>query len=190
VAVFRGLINDAKSAAGAMVAKYAARVSVAVPFLVAVGFATAAVTLMLVERFGAINAYWMVAGGFTGIGLVATFVVGMKEQEEEVADAEAEKADTAAVATDAAAQAAVHMPIALLGTLLTSSAGPVSAVGIARMIGRNLPLVILLALIALMFWPTAKTEGVGAVPEEDEEPTVRPNGAHPPASAGFAGEAA
>ena len=189
MAVFRGLINDAKSAAGAVVAKYAARASVAVPFLVAVGFATAAVTLMLVERFGAINAYWMVAGGFTALGLIAAFVVGMKEQEEEVADAQAEKADTAAVATDAAAQAAVQMPLALLGTLLTSPAGPVSAVGLARMVGRNLPLVILLVLIGLMFWPTEKaTEETDVA---DDELPVRPNGAHPPSrAAGFEREAA
>ena len=93
------------------------------------------------------------AGAFTAIGLVAALVVGLKEQEEEIAEAVAEKTDTAAVATDAAAQAAVQMPIALLGTLLSSPAGPVSVAGLARMVGRNLPLVALLALIALMFWP-------------------------------------
>ena len=69
--MFRGLINDAKSAAGSLVAKYLARASVAVPFIVAFGFATAAITVMLVERYGHVAAYWMVAGGFTLIGLVA-----------------------------------------------------------------------------------------------------------------------
>jgi hypothetical protein len=58
--MFRGLINDAKSAAGSVVAKYAARASVAVPFFIALGFATAAVTLMLVEQFGHRNAYLIV----------------------------------------------------------------------------------------------------------------------------------
>jgi hypothetical protein len=62
--MFRGLINDAKSTAGALVAKYLARASMAVPFVAALGFVTAAITLMLVERFGHIAAYWMVAGGF------------------------------------------------------------------------------------------------------------------------------
>ena len=35
--MFRGLINDAKSAAGSLIAKYLARASVAVPFVVALG---------------------------------------------------------------------------------------------------------------------------------------------------------
>jgi hypothetical protein len=36
--MFRGLINDAKSAVGNLVLKYVARASVAVPFGIAVGF--------------------------------------------------------------------------------------------------------------------------------------------------------
>ena len=87
--MFRGLLNDVKTAAGSLVARYVARASVAMPFLVAFGFATAAVTLMLVERYGAIAAYWMIAGGFTTIGVVAAAVVSVKEQDEAVADADA-----------------------------------------------------------------------------------------------------
>ena len=97
--MFQGLINDAKSAVGSLVAKYLARASVAVPFVVALGFATAAITFTLVEKFGAITAYWIVAGGFTLIGLIATLAVTVKEQEEEVAEKHAEGTDTAGVAT-------------------------------------------------------------------------------------------
>jgi hypothetical protein len=61
--MFRGLINDAKSAVGNLVLKYVARASVAVPFVIAVGFAVAAIASMLVERFGAVTGYWIVAGG-------------------------------------------------------------------------------------------------------------------------------
>ena len=100
-----------------MIAKYLARASVALPFLLALGFATAAITSMLVERFGSIAGYWMVAGGLTLIGLVAALVVGVKEQEEEeVAEKRAEASDTAEVGADAAAQAAVQMPLAALGS--------------------------------------------------------------------------
>lgn len=79
--MFQGIINNAKATAGSMVVKYAARASVAVPFIVALGFATAAVTLMLVERFGHQNAYFMVAGAFTVIGLLAALVVWTMEHE-------------------------------------------------------------------------------------------------------------
>jgi hypothetical protein len=50
--VFRGLISDAKAAAGAVIVKYVARASVAIPFLIAAGFATAALTVLLVDRYG------------------------------------------------------------------------------------------------------------------------------------------
>ena len=57
--MFRGLINDAKSAVGNLVLKYVARASVAVPFVIAVGFAVAAIAAMLVERFGAVTGCWI-----------------------------------------------------------------------------------------------------------------------------------
>jgi hypothetical protein len=186
--MFKGLINDAKTAAGALVAKYLARVSVAVPFIAALGFATAATTVMLVERFGHIAAYWMVAGGFVLIGLIATLVVSVKEQEEEVAEQQAEARDTAEVGTDAAAQAAVQLPIALLGAVLSSPAvGSGAVTGGIRLLGRNIPLVILLALLALLFWPTKSGDAEAA--ESDADPH-RPNGMHPPTSADLRREAA
>ena len=72
--MFRGLISDVKSAAGSLIAKYLARASVVAPFVIALAFATAAITLMLIDRFGSIAAFWMLAGGFILIGLVATRV--------------------------------------------------------------------------------------------------------------------
>jgi hypothetical protein len=60
--MFAGLINQAKSAASGLVLKYVARASVAVPFVIALGFALAAITVMLVERFGHVTGYWLVAG--------------------------------------------------------------------------------------------------------------------------------
>ena len=61
--MFQGLINNAKSAVSGLVLKYVARASVAVPFVIALGFALAAITVMLVNRFGQITAYWTIAGG-------------------------------------------------------------------------------------------------------------------------------
>ncbi len=73
--MFRTLINDAKSAAGSVVAKYAVRASVAVPFLVAAGFGIAALTLVLVERYGSLTAYGIMAGGFAALGLIASLIL-------------------------------------------------------------------------------------------------------------------
>ena len=93
--MFRGLINDAKAAAGV------AHRQVPGPRLGCGALHRRArlcdrgAHRLLVDRFGAITAYWMVAGGFTLIGLVATLVVTVKEQEEEVAETKAEANDTA-----------------------------------------------------------------------------------------------
>jgi hypothetical protein len=185
--VLRALINDAKTAAGAVIGKYAIRASVAVPFLIAAGFGTAAVTLILTERFGAMTAYAMMAAGFAAIGVIASLVVTVKEQEEEVGDTQAEETDTAEVATDAAAQAAVQLPIALIGTLLTTPMGPGAAAGGAKMLARNLPLVILLGLIALLFWPTKPAAADEAMEAAGDHPLPEGEPAEParPARNGF-----
>ena len=170
--MFAGLINQAKSAASHLVLKYVARASVAVPFVIAAGFALAAITVMLVERFGHVTAYWLVAGGLGLIGVIASIVVSVKEHEEEVAEQQAAKTDTEEVVSDATAQALVQTPIALLGALMTAPGGAAGALSAARVLGRNWPLVLLLVMIGVLFWPTKENE-----PGEDELEAVRkPNG--------------
>jgi hypothetical protein len=187
--MFRGLINDAKAAAGSLVGKYLVRASVAVPFIVAAGFGVAALTVSLVANFGALHAYMMLAGGFTLIGLLAAFVVSVKEQEEEVAETKDEANDTASVASDAAAQAAAQVPLAFLGTLLATPAGPSVLAGGAKILVRNIPLVILLAIIGLLFWST-ESDAEAETSKGADLPVDKPNGAHRPAANGLHREAA
>ena len=66
--MFRGLINDAKSAASSLVLKYVARASVAIPFVIALGFALAALTVWLVNQYGYVTGYLLMAGGLAAIG--------------------------------------------------------------------------------------------------------------------------
>jgi hypothetical protein len=171
--VFAGLINQAKSAASDLALKYLARASVAVPFVIALGFALAAVTVMLVERFGQVMAYWMVAGGLAIIGVIAAAVVSVKEQEEEEAEQAAQDADTGDAVSEAAAQAVVQTPIALLGGLLSLPGGPASVLTIARVLGRNFPLVLLLVMIGALFWPSEDAQP----PEQEADAIRKPNGA-------------
>jgi Na+/melibiose symporter-like transporter len=177
--MFRGLINDARSAVGSLAAKYLARASVAAPFVIAIGFALAAITLMLIERLGAIAAYWIMAGGLAAVGLMAAFIVSVKEQKEELAEQQAEQEDTETVATDAAAQAIVQTPIALLGALFTMPGGPTTALSIARLLGRNWPLVLLLVATSMLFWPTETTGQVEAddTDADDTDMVRKPDGA-------------
>ena len=136
--MFAGLINQAKSTITGLVLKYVARASVAIPFVIAAGFALAAVTVMLVERFGHVVGYGLMAGGLAAIGVVAAIVVSVKEHQEEVAEKEAEKTDTAEVVTEAAAEAIVQTPVALLGTLF-SARRRISRLGHGTPIGPQLP---------------------------------------------------
>jgi hypothetical protein len=183
--MLHALINDAKSAVAALVAKYLTRAYVALPFLVALGFATAATTLTLIERFGAIAAYWIVAGGFILIGLGATVAVAVKEHEAEIVGKEADVTDTAEIVTDAAA-AAAQKPLELLDAILATRVGPSTIAGAANVVTRNVPLVVLLALIALLFWPSESAEEQDAKAREDVDGT---NGSWP-APNGFRRETA
>jgi len=173
--VFAGLIKQAKSAASHLVLKYVARASVAVPFVIAAGFALAAITVMLVERFGHVMAYWLVAGGLALIGVIASIVVSVKEHEEEAAEQQAAKTDTEEVVSDAAAQALVQTPVALLGAIMTMPGGAAGALGAARLLGRNWSLVLLLVVIGALFWPTED-----APAEEDVVVGRKPNGSDDP----------
>jgi predicted naringenin-chalcone synthase len=95
-------MNQAKDAVSGLVLKYVARASVAIPFVIALGFAIAAVSVMLVQRFGHVAAYSMMAGG------LAAIAVSVKEHdEEEAAEEKADARDTQEVVSDATAQAMV-----------------------------------------------------------------------------------
>lgn len=178
--MFRALVNDAKSAAGSAVGKfivrYLIRGTVALPFVVAAGFVTAAITLMLIDRYGAIEACWMVAGAFALIGLIATLTVVLRERRQEIAERHATELDAARAAS---AKAAAQAPMMLLGALLSTSVGPGVVAGGAKALVRNLPLVALVGLITLLMkstTPSAETDSGGANASE------KSNGAHPPSN--------
>jgi uncharacterized membrane protein YebE (DUF533 family) len=92
--LFAGLMNHAKDAVSGLVLKYVARASVAIPFVIALGFVVAAVTVMLVQRFGHVTAYWVMAGGLAAIGAIAGMAVSAREHGEEVAEQKPETAGT------------------------------------------------------------------------------------------------
>ena len=180
--MFAGLIHQAKSAVSGLVLKYVARASVAVPFIIAIGFGIAATTVFLVDKLGSLYAYLTIGGAFTLIGLMAALVVSVKEQEEEAAETKVEATDTASVATDAVSQAAVQAPLALLGTLFATPAGPAMLAGGTKALARNIPLVVLLALIGMLFWPTGE--------KAQAEDASEANGAYPPVPNGLHRQAA
>jgi hypothetical protein len=174
--MFRGLINNAKSAAGNLVAKYLARVSVAVPFVVAGGFALAALTAWLTERYGAVTAYWSMAGVLVALGVLASLLVSAKENREDAADLEGEKADTSATMSAATADALAQAPLAALGAVFAVPGGPATALSAARLVGRNWPLAVLIFLIGALFYPAKRTAEGEASVDFDGMYAPKPNG--------------
>lgn len=192
--MFKGLINDVKAAAASFVGTYLARVSVAVPFLVALGFATAAIALELTERFGARNALWMLAGGFCAIGLLAAFAVTMKEQQEEMQAAEEQQRSEGGIGemtSAAASEAATQLPAALLSAFMQnpSSLSSLSGLPVARTVSRHMPLLLLLLLVGLLLWPTEQKEEASA-PEGEQPPAPGPESAEAASEDGQLREAA
>ena len=167
--MFRGLINDAKVAAGSVVSKYAVRASVAVPFMIALGFGTAGLTLWLIEHYGARDAYFIVAIAFATLGLIAAILVQGKEQDAVVAETKVASVDTASVATEAVAAAAEQLPLAMLGNLLASHVSPESIVSLVKGLGRNAPLVLLVASLGLLLWPNLATSSSAATMEGSDD---------------------
>jgi hypothetical protein len=81
--LFKGIMNWLTTSVGSIATKYALRASVAIPFVLAAGFAIAGLTAYLIEQFGARDAYWILAAGFAICGGLATLIVRWREAHEE-----------------------------------------------------------------------------------------------------------
>jgi hypothetical protein len=178
--MFRGLINSAKNAANNLVVKYLARASVAVPFVVAAGFALAGLTLLLSQRFGSLTAYWTMAGALCLVGLIAAAIVSSKEDTDEADATVAAETDLNSTVSDAAAQAISQAPIALLGSIFAIPGGPATAWSGARLIGRNWPIALLVLVVGGLLWPPRREPYEKLADEFSVR--LRPNGMdrHPP----------
>jgi len=172
--MFRGVLDSVKNAASNLVAKYLARASVALPFMLAVGFALAGATVTLAQRFGSLTAYWAMAGLSCLAGVVAAVFVSAKERNEEAAEKAAEKTDTSSTVSDATAAAMAQAPIALLGSIFSIPGGAATVLSAARVVGRNWPMAALLLFIGGLIWPMANR-----VPECDPAGRFRANGRDP-----------
>ena len=174
--MFAGLINSAKSAVSALLLQYVARASVAIPFVIAAGFALAACTMMLVERFGQITAYWLVAGGLAVVGVVAAASrVGQGgNRGGGRAGRRGERHWRGRKRCGGASDGAG--PIAALGALFSIPGGTAAALGGARLLARNWPLAILVGLIGLLYWPSQPEHSERADSGEGESVPPQPNG--------------
>lgn len=107
--------------------------------------------------------------------MVDTRVVADKENKADIAEQQAGAHDTGAT-TQAAAQVAVQVLMTLAAGLLSTPREPGTIVAGAKMVVRNMPLVILLALLAFLFWPSGSESNAEAPDVGLREPNGMPVG--------------
>ena len=179
--MFQGLFKRAENTIDSVVSRFVARALVAIPLIVAAGFATAAVTVKLSETYGAVVACAIMAAAFALIGVVTMAFVSFGTQ----SPSETATEETQAASGEDAAEEGVLDPANLLLTpelrsFLASSA-PMAIPTVARSIGRNLPLIFILALIGLVI---SRFNGNANEPETAADETAEEDSAdEPPAAA-------
>jgi len=177
--MFESVLIDVRRAASGLVVSYLGRAVVAIPFILAAGFGIAALTLMLIEHYGAQMAYWLLAGGFMLIGIVGAIIVNAKEQEAEqpIID-DQQKRDESNSGPLAMAESAIVPAAAALIPLLTSPLGVGGTMKVGRWALRNIPLLLLAALLAILLWPTGRS-AVEEVAAADGSAARHPNAPAP-----------
>ena len=145
--MFEGLFRRAERRINSVVARYIRRALVAVPVVIAVGFATAALTVKLVELYGQTNAYGMMAGVFVALATIAA-IVNLASGE----PAESAQAPEEATGPDASAKDEPLLSQDVITALMTAAPVALPALpGVARALARNLPLLLLLAVVGYFF---------------------------------------
>lgn len=124
------------------------RALVAIPFLIAAGFGTAALSMRLNREFGSETGSLILAGGFVLVGLVVALIVHSRSSKPTQA---VEDATEAAEGTaDAAADSAMASVDRELLTAALTTAAPIALPGLLRAVMRNLPIVAAVAAAAFI----------------------------------------
>lgn len=112
--MFQKLVSYVASGITHVMAKYAMRASVAIPFLFAFGFGLAGLTVVLINANGDMGAYFLLAGGCLALGAVSALAVWLKgrSEEQESAATDSDVGSATAVASTAV-ETAKHIPSAI-----------------------------------------------------------------------------
>lgn len=124
------------------------RIIIAIPFLIAGGFGTAALALRLNREYGPEITSLILAGGFAALGLLAVLAYHSSEAPSETAGATEEPAQASASA-GAQGPDLSNTDRELIMAALTSAA-PLALPALVRTVGRNLPLLAAVAAAAFI----------------------------------------
>ncbi len=154
------IANRAQSVVETLVNKYVTRLAMAVPFVIALGFGTAAASVRLTEMYGSLSANTILAGAFAGFGLLATAAIAIRQAGAETTNPGAqphEKEAASYAGPEAGNEALLPNPDVVLAAI--GAIGPTALPMLIRLILRNLPLLVgVLVLGYLLFSDAAKSE--------------------------------
>jgi len=161
--LFQSVLRRAEAAIENLLDQALARVLVALPLLVAAGFATAALSTYVNAKYGVQTGQLIMAGGFAALSLLAMLyvsVVGPATTESGEALTASDDSGTAegGQSDDSAAVRAFGDAERELLTTMLASAAPVAVPGILRTLIRNLPLVILILIVAFILSRSSPSE--------------------------------
>ena len=135
------------------------RALIVLPFLVALGFATAAATSRLVRELGPELGYLAIAGGYAVIGLfVAALVMARSQPQTDQPSAAGAAADEQAASSTASQVSDADRELI---TAALTTAAPVALPALITALLRNLPIVVALASLLYIFIRPGKTNDVG-----------------------------
>lgn len=125
------------------------RIIIAIPFLIAGGFGTAALALRLNREYGPETTSLILAGGFAALGLLAVLVFRTRSEAPLEADGASEEPSQASAAVGAEGPDLSNNDRELIMAALTSAA-PIALPALVRTVGRNLPLLAAVAAAAFI----------------------------------------
>lgn len=159
--MFGSLFRRAQATVDRAIDGLITRAIVAIPFLIAGGFGTAALAMRLNREYGPETGSLILAGGFVGLGLLVALVVRVRSEAPTEGETSAEEtpASEPAAAASADAPDLLGADRELIMAALTSAA-PIALPAIVRTVGRNLPL--LAAVAAAVFIISRDGQGSGA----------------------------
>lgn len=149
--ILGSLFRRAENAVENILDQALARIMVAVPLLVAAGFATAAASGYLNARYGAEAGNLIMAAGFSVLALfVGGYVAARSSQQangasEAQSDAASSETSSASGSDPQQAQAFSESERELFNSVLASAA-PLALPGLLRLLLRNIPLLLALAI--------------------------------------------
>ncbi len=168
--MFASLMRQAQASVDDAVAVVVNRIVVAVPFLVAAGFAVSALSTWLTDRYGSQVADLILASGFVGIGVVTAIVIELRRPSHTTGDAEP-VSTSASEAEAASAESAPNLAGMMesgraLGLL--ASAAPMAIPVVLRHAIRNLPIIFMIAVAVYVLTrrPEAVTDGLDDPPTD------------------------